>query len=231
MKKHSLLTTLVFFLGISFGTFAQSKDELKLKSFFNEGKFDKCDQLCEKLEKKSKGDALATVHLYSALSNLGMANDEFYTNSGLKKPIRIVSVRIGKYQKIASDSARVNNAELEGTVLRALHNVIVNKLEVKQYSDAKYLADKLSAYDSTNVGAALVLDFINLIDGGKAENRFDAFYLKGQEVLPRQKMFFVDVAVIYAAWLTKEGKSDSAADLANKVVGLVGDNELLEIFR
>ena len=44
-------------------------------------------------------------------------------------------------------------------------------------------------------------------------------------------MFFVDVAVIYAAWLTKEGKSDSAADLANKVVGLVGYNELLEIFR
>jgi hypothetical protein len=231
LKKHSLFTILVFVLGLSFGTFAQSKDELKLKSFYNEGKFDKCDQLCAKLEKKSVGNDLALVHLYGALSNLGMLQDENFDVYNKKKPIKVVAVEFGKFLKVASDSLKEKNSEVVAKIYRELQEVIVNQLELKKYNEAKYLADKLTVNDTLNVGADLVLDFVSMTEGGAISNNLDVYIESGYALNPRYKMFFVDVVVLYAAWLTKEGKSDSAAELANKAITLAGENELLEVFR
>lgn len=219
-------------VGLSFGTFAQSKDELKLKSFYNAGNFDKCDQLCAKLEKKSSGDALATVHLYGALSNLGMLLDEEYDVYDNKKPIRTVAVEIGKYLKTVSDSVRTTNKELENKVLKSLENAIVNQLEVKKYNDAKYLASKLYDGDTLNIGAANTLDFVAMVEGtGKISNRVNGMINAQYEMAAKYEVFFVETTVIYAAWLVKQGKSDSASELAQAAIALVGENELLEIFR
>lgn len=219
-------------VGISFGTFAQSKDELKLKSFYKEGNFDKCDQLCAKLEKKSTGDALATVHLYGALANLGLLLDEQYDVYDNKKPIRTVAVEIGKYLKIVSDSVRNTNKLLEAKVLKSLETVIVNQLEIEKYNDAKYLASKLYDGDTLNIGAANTLDFIAMVEGtGKIANRVNSLLNNNYEMTAKYESFFVETTVIYAAWLVKEGKSDAASEMAQAAINLVGDNDMLEVFR
>jgi hypothetical protein len=232
LKIHSLLPILISFLGLSFGTFAQSKDELKLKSFYNEGNFDKCFQFCEKLEKSKDPRVQSLIHLYAALSCHEMILDEQFWNSSNKKPIRTVAVEISRYLKTAPDSLKSSHAILENKVVRSLENVIVNNLELKKLNDAKYLAGKLHDGDTLNIGAANVLDFIALVEGaGKNSDRVSNLLTNGFEMTPKYQSFFTETTVIYAAWLVKEGKSDSAMKLAKTAAGLVGENELLEIFK
>lgn len=232
MKKHSLVPVLFFLVGLSFGTFAQSKDELKLKSFYNDGNFGKCEQLALKLEKKSSGDELALAHLYKALSKKELIIDELYSDYDNKKPIRLVAVSISKYAKYVSDSVRSEHSELESKVVRCIEQVIINQLELKQYADAKYLADKLLDTDTLNAGAAIVLDFVELAEGGgEKSDKFNEFGKKSPSVSPKYVSFLTDASVLYAAWLTKEGKSDSAQMVAERTLELVGNNELLEVFK
>lgn len=231
LKKNSPITCLIVTLFFTVATFAQSKDELKLKSLYDDKNFEKCDQLSAKLEKKSVGDELATAHLYGALCNMGYLLDEQFDVYDAKKPIKTVARSFGDYLKLASDSLRIKNKTEELKVLVGLETVVVNQLELAKYRDASYLADRLLKGDSLNVGAALVLDFVSLAEGGELiDSKYKYTLEKGYDVPSGHYKFYKDVALVYAAWLVKQGKSDIAKSVAEETMLIVGDDELLQMF-
>lgn len=231
LRKISPFTSLIVTLFFTVATYAQSKDELKLKSLYDQKNFEKCDQLSAKLEKKSTGDELAMVHIYGALCNMGYLLDEQYDVYDNKKPIKIVAQAFSDYVKLASDSLRLSFKSEELKVLTGVETVVVNQLELGKYRDAYYLAEKLLKGDSLNIGAALVLEFTNLADLAKSEESHYQYLI--EKKYPIQEIhhkFHKEVAILYAAWLKKQGKSDLAKNVAQDAINVTGEDELLQVF-
>lgn len=235
IKKYTLGTLIMFaamFLSFATAT-AQTDNEAKLKSLYESKNYDKCDALCAKIEKKNKDkDDVAVAHLYAALANFGLILDENFDAYDTKKPIKTAADQISRFYRLATDSMKVAHDSTAQSIVYRIENVIIDKMELQKISEAKYLAEKLLKFDSLNYGAMLVVDYSNLYEAKSTETgpQFENILNENVELSAMNKSFLTETAIIYAAWLRKNGKSNLAQSLARKTIAVVGENELLSMF-
>lgn len=226
-----LLSLLVFAGNIAFAQ--MSNTEAKLKSFIDDKRYDKCDAMCAKIEKKNKdSEEVAIAHLYACLANFGLIVDEYFDSYDSKKPIKTAADQISKFYKVASDSLIANRDSLAKSIIEKIQNVIVNKLELSQLKEASSIAEKLNKFDTLNYGAQLVIDFSNLFEAKATDvsPQFENILNPNAELSDLNKSFLRETAIVYAAWLRKSGKSNLSQSLATKTMTIVGEDELLSMF-